>query len=140
MLGKTQKTTLDANVVLNFKGRICVPRVDLLTEKLLAEYHGSRYSIHPGVTEMSLLFVGYQESHYRICVEMSKLSTSEARTSKVCMFSSKNANSRLKVGNNSHVLCFWSSKTLRNFDSIWVVVDRFTKSAYIVLLRINYNA
>ncbi|WMV41338.1 hypothetical protein MTR67_034723 [Solanum verrucosum] len=39
--GKAQETTLDADGVLNFKGRICVPRVDDLIEKLLAESHGS---------------------------------------------------------------------------------------------------
>ena len=51
-IGKTQDITLDVDGVLNFKGRICVSRVDELIEKLLAESHGSRYSIHPGVTKM----------------------------------------------------------------------------------------
>ncbi|WMV19172.1 hypothetical protein MTR67_012557, partial [Solanum verrucosum] len=51
-IGKAQETTLDAEGVLNFKGRICVPRVDDLIQKLLIESHGSRYSIHPGVTKM----------------------------------------------------------------------------------------
>ncbi|WMV26267.1 hypothetical protein MTR67_019652 [Solanum verrucosum] len=50
--GKAQETTLDADSVLNFKGRIYIPRVDDLIEKLLAESHGSRYSIHQGVTKM----------------------------------------------------------------------------------------
>ncbi|WMV59128.1 hypothetical protein MTR67_052513 [Solanum verrucosum] len=31
-------------------------------------------------------------------------------------------------------------KTLRKFDSIWVVVDRLTKSAHFILVRIDYNA
>ncbi|WMV30755.1 hypothetical protein MTR67_024140 [Solanum verrucosum] len=39
--GKTQETTLDADGVLGVKGRICVPRVDDLIQKLLAESHGS---------------------------------------------------------------------------------------------------
>ncbi|WMV54455.1 hypothetical protein MTR67_047840 [Solanum verrucosum] len=52
VIGKAQETTLDADGVLNFKERIYVPRVDDLIEKLLAESHGSRYSIHPGVTTM----------------------------------------------------------------------------------------
>ncbi|WMV57611.1 hypothetical protein MTR67_050996 [Solanum verrucosum] len=50
--GKAQETTLDADGVFIFKGRICVPRVDDLIEKLLAESHGSQYSIHSGVTKM----------------------------------------------------------------------------------------
>ena len=51
-IGKSQETTLDAHVVLNQKGRICVPRVDDLIQKLLMESHGSRYSIYPCVTYM----------------------------------------------------------------------------------------
>ena len=41
VIGKAQETTLDADGVLNFKGRICVPRVDDLIEKLLAASHDS---------------------------------------------------------------------------------------------------
>ncbi|WMV08034.1 hypothetical protein MTR67_001419 [Solanum verrucosum] len=51
-IGKAQETTLDVDGVLNFEGRICVTRVDDLIEKSLAYSHGSRYSIHPGVTKM----------------------------------------------------------------------------------------
>ena len=51
MIGKTQETTLDVDGVLNYRGRICVPRVDDLMSRLLGDAHGSRYSIHPGVTK-----------------------------------------------------------------------------------------
>ena len=34
-IGKAQETTLDAAGVFSFKGRICVPRVDDLIQKLL---------------------------------------------------------------------------------------------------------
>ena len=49
---KVEKITLDENGVLNFKGRICVPKVDDLIEKLLAKSHVSQYSIHLGVTKL----------------------------------------------------------------------------------------
>ncbi|XP_049344025.1 uncharacterized protein LOC125808356 [Solanum verrucosum] len=39
VIGKAQETTLDDDGVRIFKGRICVPRVDNLIEKLLAESH-----------------------------------------------------------------------------------------------------
>ena len=35
------------------------------------------------------------------------------------------------------VVCL--TKTLMKFDSVWVVVDRLTKSAYFIPLRIDYN-
>lgn len=52
VFGKVQETTLDAGDVLNFKERICVPRVGDLIQSLLIESHGLRYSIHLGVTKM----------------------------------------------------------------------------------------
>ena len=51
-IGKSQGTTLDADGVLNYKGRMCVPRVDDLIQKLLVEAHNAHYSINPGVTKM----------------------------------------------------------------------------------------
>ena len=51
-IGKSQGTTLDVGCVLNYKDRLCVPRVDNLISRLLVEAHGSRYSIHSRVTNM----------------------------------------------------------------------------------------
>lgn len=30
------------------------------------------------------------------------------------------------------------SRTLKDYDTIWVIVDRLTKSAYFLTLRLNY--
>ncbi|KAH0670766.1 hypothetical protein KY290_026160 [Solanum tuberosum] len=38
--------------VLRYQGRLCVPRVDELQDKIMEEAHSSRYSIHPGSTKM----------------------------------------------------------------------------------------
>ena len=38
--GKAQDTILNTDGALMVKGRICVPRVDFLIQKLLAESHG----------------------------------------------------------------------------------------------------
>ena len=39
-------------VLLKYQGRLCVPKVDRLQERILEEAHSSRYSIHPGSTKM----------------------------------------------------------------------------------------
>ncbi|WMV54667.1 hypothetical protein MTR67_048052 [Solanum verrucosum] len=52
MSGKAQDATLDAGGVLNFKGRICVSRVDDLIQNMLTQSVATRYSIHQGVTKM----------------------------------------------------------------------------------------
>ena len=38
--------------MLRYQGRLCVPDVDDLRGMILEESHGSRYSSHPGATEM----------------------------------------------------------------------------------------
>ena len=38
--------------VLRYQGRLCVPRVDELQERIMEEAHSSRYSIHPGSTKV----------------------------------------------------------------------------------------
>jgi hypothetical protein len=38
--------------VLWYKGRICVPNVNELKDKILCEAHDSAYSIHPGGNKM----------------------------------------------------------------------------------------
>ncbi|XP_070040600.1 uncharacterized protein [Nicotiana tomentosiformis] len=37
---------------LSYQGRLCVSNVDGLQERIVAEAHTSRYSVHPGSTKM----------------------------------------------------------------------------------------
>ena len=38
--------------ILRYQNRLCVPDVDNLRTRIVAEDHSSRYSIHPGSTKM----------------------------------------------------------------------------------------
>jgi hypothetical protein len=38
--------------VLRYQNRLCVPDVDDVRERIMAEAHSSKYSIHPGSTKM----------------------------------------------------------------------------------------
>jgi len=40
------------DAVLRYQGRLCVPKVDELQERILEEAHSSKYSIHLGFTKM----------------------------------------------------------------------------------------
>jgi hypothetical protein len=42
----------DDEGVLRYKGRICVPNIKELKDKILCEAHESTYSIHPGGNKM----------------------------------------------------------------------------------------
>ncbi len=132
--------------MLSFKGRICVPRMGDLIQSLLTESHGFRYSIHLGVTKMYrdlkrlywwpgmkkniVEFVAkcqnYQQAkyeHQRPAGLLQLILISEWKWERIAM--------DFVVG---------LPKTLGKFDSIWVVVDRLTKSAHFIPVRIDYNA
>ncbi|XP_070041287.1 uncharacterized protein [Nicotiana tomentosiformis] len=50
--GGAKEVTIGEDGVLRLHGRLCVPNIDGLREKILEEAHSSRYSIHLGATEM----------------------------------------------------------------------------------------
>ena len=43
---------LGGDGILRYQDMLCVPDMDDLRTKIVAEAHGSRYSIHPGSTKM----------------------------------------------------------------------------------------
>ena len=46
----------------------------------------------------------------------------------------------MEVGENCNGLRGWSSKAMGKYDSIWVIVDRLTKSALFIPVKVTYNA
>ena len=38
--------------MLRLQGRLCVPNIDDLRQRIMAEVHEAQYSIHPGATKM----------------------------------------------------------------------------------------
>ena len=52
LLGEAKEAQIYEEGVLRIKGRVCVARVDDFINTILTEAHSSRYSIHPGATNM----------------------------------------------------------------------------------------
>ncbi|XP_070021867.1 uncharacterized protein [Nicotiana sylvestris] len=50
--GGSKEVSMGEDGVLRLQGRLCVPNVDGLKERILEEAHSSRYSVHPGATKM----------------------------------------------------------------------------------------
>ncbi|XP_070007973.1 uncharacterized protein [Nicotiana sylvestris] len=50
--GSAKEVSIGEYSVLRLHSRLCVPNVDGLRERILAEAHSLRYSIHPGATKM----------------------------------------------------------------------------------------
>lgn len=73
-------------------------------------------------------------------VDKWKLPTSKLWTSKSCGFASKNAIPKLNREIITMDFVFGIPNNLWIFASIWVVVDRLTKSAHLVSVKVDYNA
>ena len=56
-LDKAPGFSEDAEGVLRYHGRVCVPNVKELKKLILKEAHDTPYSIHPGGTKITKIFV-----------------------------------------------------------------------------------
>ncbi|KAH0778029.1 hypothetical protein KY290_009440 [Solanum tuberosum] len=132
--------------VLRFQGRLCVPMVDGLQEKIMDEAHSSRYSIHPGSTKM-----------YR---DLREVYWWNGMKKGIAEFVAKCPNcQQVKVEHQRPgglaqriELPEWKweminmdfitglSRSRRQHDSIWVIVDRMTKSAHFLPVKTTNTA
>ena len=144
--GEAKEAQIDKEGVLRIKGRVRVPRVDDLINTILTEAHSSRYSIHPGATKMyrdlkqhfwwsrmkrdivdfiakcpNCQQVKYE--HQRPGGTLQRMPIPEWKWERIAM--------DFVVG---------LPKTMGKYDSIWVIVDRLTKSAHFIPVKVTYNA
>ncbi|KAH0695075.1 hypothetical protein KY285_022172 [Solanum tuberosum] len=104
--------------VLRYQGRLCVPMVDGLQEKIMEEAHSSRYSIHPGSTKM---YHNLREVYWPGGLAQ-KIELSEWKWFMINMdFITGLPRSRMQ------------------HDSIWVSVDRMTKSAHFLPVKTTHS-
>ena len=143
--GEAKEVLIDKEGVLRIKGRVCVPRVDDLIHTILTEAHSSRYSIHPGATKMyrglkqhfwwsrmkrdSVDFVAkcpncqqVKYEHQRPGGTLQRMPIPEGKWERIAM---------------DYVVGL--PKTLGKYDSIWMIVDRLTKSAHFIPVKVTYN-
>ncbi|KAH0636415.1 hypothetical protein KY290_036860 [Solanum tuberosum] len=98
--------------ILRYQGRVCVPRVDELQERIMEEAHSSRYSIHPVKVE-----------HHRPGAVAQNIEIPEWNWEMINMdFISGLSRSR------------------RKHDSILVIVDQMTKSTHFLSIKTTHSA
>ena len=132
--------------VLRYQGRLCVPKVDGLRDLILEEAHSSQYSIHPGSTKMYrdlrdiywwngmkrdiAEFVAKCPNCQQVKIEHQKPG-GLAQEIEIPTWKWEMINMDFVVG---------LPKSKRHFDSIWVIVDRMTKSAHFLPVKTSYSA
>jgi ribonuclease HI len=136
----------DPNGTIWFGQRLIVPGDPTLRKKILDETHLSKFSIHPGSNKM------YQDlkGNFR----WSNMKVDIAKYVSECDTCSRIKASHLKTAGTLQPLPIpswkWDDISMdfivglplmsRNHDSIWVVVDRLTKTAHFIAINSTYSA
>ncbi|KAH0655152.1 hypothetical protein KY285_030034 [Solanum tuberosum] len=132
--------------VLRYQGRLCVPDMGELRQHILTEAHNSRYSIHPGATKMYrdlrevywwngmkrdiANFVAKCPNCQQVKVEHQKPG---GMTQEIDIPTLK-----WEVINMDFITGL--PRTRRQHDSIWVIVDRVTKSSHFLAVKTTDSA
>ena len=144
-VGKETEFTAKDDGFLYYRDRVCVPNDDELKKSILKEAHSGSFSMHPDSTQM------YQDLKTSYWWSEMKRDVSEFVTK--CMVCQKvKAEHQVPSGLLQPIkIPKWKwdqitidfvvglSLTGRKHDSVWVVVDRLTKSAHFLPVRTNYS-
>jgi hypothetical protein len=142
--GKATCFRKDNQGVLWFKDRIVVPKDAELHQQILDEAHLSRYSIHPGSTKM------YQDlkQHYwwtKIKIEIARYvaKCDTCRRVKAVHMKTAGALQSLPIPtwkweDISMDFVVGLPKNSKGYDSIWVIVDRLTKTSHFLPVKTDH--
>ncbi|WVZ52410.1 hypothetical protein U9M48_003467 [Paspalum notatum var. saurae] len=138
--------TLDDQGVLWFKNRLVVPKDMELRKKILDEAHTSMFTVHPGSNKM------YQDPKQKFW--WTRMKREVAKYVSECDVCQRLKADHLKPAGMLQPLALpawkWEDihmdfivglpRTQKGYDSIWVIIDRFTKSAHFIPVKNRYNA
>ncbi|WVZ52154.1 hypothetical protein U9M48_003240 [Paspalum notatum var. saurae] len=138
--------TLDGQGILWFKGRLVVPKDMELRKKILDKAHTSMFTMHPGSNKM------YQDLKQKFW--WTRMKREIAKYVSECDVCQKVKADHLKPAGMLQPLAVPSWKwegihmdfvvglhrTHKGYDSIWVIIDRLTKSAHFIPVKTMYHA
>ncbi|WVZ76683.1 hypothetical protein U9M48_024636 [Paspalum notatum var. saurae] len=137
---------LDEEGVLWFKNRLVVPKDMELRKKILDEAHTSMFTLHPGSNKM------YQDLKQKFW--WTRMKREIAKYVSECDVCQRVKADHLKPAGMLQPLAVPAWKwedihmdfivglphTQKGYDSIWVIIDRFTKSAHFIPVKTTYRA
>ncbi|GAU51356.1 hypothetical protein TSUD_413040, partial [Trifolium subterraneum] len=141
--GQENDFKMDENGVVRFRGRVCEPDVPELKRMIFDEGHKSGLSIHPGLVKM------YQD--LKKLFWWPRMHKEIAEYVYACLVCQKSKIEHQKPSGLLQPLSVpewkWDSiamdfvgglpKTAKGNEVIWVVVDRLTKSAHFIAIKIG---
>ncbi|WVZ70587.1 hypothetical protein U9M48_019242 [Paspalum notatum var. saurae] len=137
---------LDEEGVLWFKNRLVVPKDMELRKKILDEAHTSMFTMHPGSNKM------YQDLKQKFW--WTRMKREIAKYVSECDVCQRVKADHLKPAGMLQPLAVlawkWEDvyrdfivglpRTQKGYDSIWVIIDRLTKSAHFLPVKTHYTA
>jgi hypothetical protein len=137
---------VDPKGILRFNGRMVVPRNHQLRKQIMNEAHLSKFAMHPGSTKM------YQDLKRNFW--WTRMRREIAKYVSECDVCQRVKASHLKISGTLQPLPIPSWKwddismdfivglpnTSQRHDSIWVIVDRLTKTAHFIPVHTTYTA
>ena len=132
--------------VLRYQDRLCVPNVDNVRERIMAEAHSSRYSIHPGSTKMyhDLKEVYWWSGMKRDIADfVSKCPNCQqvkVEHQRPCGLAQNFEIPEWKWEMINMDFITGLPRSRKQHDSIWVIVDRMTKSAHFFAVKTTDTA
>jgi hypothetical protein len=136
----------DSKGILRFKGRMVVPKNHQLRKQIMDEAHLSKFAMHPGSTKM------YQDLKRNFW--WTRMRREIAKYVSECDVCQRIKASHLRTSGTLQPLSIPSWKwedismdfiiglpnTSQRHDSIWVIVDRLTKTAHFLPVHTTYTA
>jgi hypothetical protein len=135
----------DAEGTLWFKERLVMPKREALKKKILDEAHTLRYSIHPGSTKMyhdlrqQFWWMRMKHETARYISECDTYRKVKADYMKHVGLLQPLSIPEWKLDDISMDFIVGLPVTAGKFDSIWVIVDRLTKSAHFIPINTKYR-
>ena len=143
---RREHASLDDQGVLWFKNRLVVPKDMELRKRILDEAHTSMFTMHPGNNKM------YQDLKQKFW--WTRIKREIAKYVSGCDICQRVKADHLKPAGMLQPLALpaWKWKdihmdfivglprTQKGYDFIWVIIDRFTKSAHFIPVQNRYNA
>jgi hypothetical protein len=143
--GKGKDFYEDAEEVVWFKDRLCVPDIKSIRELILKEAHETSYSVHPGSEKMyqdlkkRFWWYGMKREiaeYVAVCDSCLRIKAEHQRPTGLLQPLQIPQWKWDEIGMDFIV---GLPRTRTGYDSIWVVVDHLTKATHFILVKTTYN-
>ena len=137
--------TVHADASLRYRRRVVVPQLTDLREEIIREFYCSRFVVHPGGTKM---YQDLRRQYYwngmkgrvgdfvRRCLMCQQVKAEHQKPAGLLQ-SLEVAEWKWEHVTMDFVTHF--PRTLQGHDAIWVIVDRLTKSAHFLVVRMTFT-